>query len=139
MQLLRFDPAATFLSGTGLDKAQVQALEPTLSKHREEIVDIDVQMLAVRCQHPVASNRWMPRFYLMPERLLAEYQQDRRGSELARILAIAKRFQETLDRVSGAGHWRFVHGRSRADGCMLPAVLERTVARCSRQSTAHVF
>ena len=121
MQLLRFDPTAALLSGTGLDRAQVQALEPTLSKLREEIVDIDVQMLAGKLPTPSGKQPLDAAFYLMPERLLAEYQQDRRSSELARILAIAKRFQETLDRVVVLGiGGSYMGARALMDACCQP-------------------
>ncbi len=121
MQLLRFDPTAAFLTGTGLDRAQVQSLEPTLGKLREEIVDVDVQMLAGKLPIPAGKEPLDAAFYLMPERLLAEYQQDRRGSELARILAIAKRFQETLDRVVVLGiGGSYMGARALMDACCQP-------------------
>ncbi len=121
MQLLRFDPAATYLSGTGLDRAQVQGLEPTLAKLREEIVDVDVQMLAGKLPTPSGKQPLDAGFYLMPERLLAEYQQDRRGSELARILAIAKRYQESLDRIVVLGiGGSYMGARALMDACCQP-------------------
>lgn len=121
MQLLRFDPTAAFLPETGLDRAQVQSLEPTLNKLREEIVDIDVQMLAGKLPIPAGKQPLDAAFYLMPERLLAEYQQDRRGSELARILAVAKRFHETLDRVVVLGiGGSYMGARALMDGCCQP-------------------
>lgn len=72
MQLLRFDPTAAFLPGTGLERAQVQTLEPTLDRLREEIVDIDMQMLAGKMPVPSAKQPLDAAFYSMPERLLAE-------------------------------------------------------------------
>ncbi len=121
MQLLRFDPTAAFLPGTGLDRAQVQSLEPTLNKLREEIVDVDVQMLQGKLPIPEGKQPLDAAFYLMPERLLAEYQQDRRGSELARILAVAKRFQETLDRVVVLGiGGSYMGARALMDACCQP-------------------
>lgn len=121
MKLLRFDPTAAFLPGTGLERSQVQSLEPTLDKLREEIVDIDVQMLAGKLPTPAGKQPLDAAFYPMPERLLAEYQADRRGSELARILSIAKRFQETLDRVVVLGiGGSYMGARALMDGCCQP-------------------
>ena len=121
MQLLRFDPTAAFLSGSGLERSQVQALEPTLDKLREEVVDIDVKLLASKQPIPAAKDPLDAAFYLMPERLLAEYSSDRRGSELARIMAIAKRFQETLDRVVVLGiGGSYMGARALMDACCQP-------------------
>ncbi len=121
MQLLRFDPSAAFLSGTGLERGQVQSLEPMLDKLRQEVVDIDLQMLAGKIPTPANKQPLDAAFYLLPERLLEEYQQDRRGSELARILAISKRFQETLDRVVVLGiGGSYMGARALMDGCCQP-------------------
>lgn len=121
MQLLRFDPAAAFRSATGLESAQVQSLEGTLDKLRQEVVDVDMQMLEGKLPIPAPKQPLDAAFYSMPERLLAEYEQDRRGSELARILAVAKRFQEKLDRVVVLGiGGSYMGAKALLDGCCQP-------------------
>ncbi|MGN6136146.1 MAG: glucose-6-phosphate isomerase [Aureliella sp.] len=121
MELLRFDPAAAFLPNTGLDKAQVQSLEPTLDKLRQEIVDVDVQLLAGQGTIPAAKQPLDAAFYLLPERLLSEYEQDRQQSELGRILSVAKRFQQTLDRVVVLGiGGSYMGARALMDACCQP-------------------
>lgn len=121
MELLRFDPSAAFLPETGIQPSDVQALEPTLDKLRDEIVDIDVQMLAGKMPTPANKQPLDAAFYPLPERLLSEYEQDRRGSELARILSEAKRFQETLDRVVVLGiGGSYMGARALMDACCQP-------------------
>ncbi len=121
MSLLRFDPAGAYLPKTGLEAGQVQELAPTLAKLRDEIVDIDVQMFAGKMPTPASKQPLDSAFYDMPERLLAEYEKDRRGSELARILAIAKQFQESLDRVVVLGiGGSYMGARALMDSCCQP-------------------
>lgn len=121
MKLLRFEPAAAFLPGTGLESAQVQELEPVLAKLREEVVDIDVKMLAGKLPIPANKEPLDAAFYALPERLLSEYEQDRQGSELGRILAVAKRFQETVDRVVVLGiGGSYMGARALMDACCQP-------------------
>lgn len=121
MQLLRFDPAAAFFPGKGLESSQVQALEPVLAKLRDEVVDIDMQMLSGKLPTPANKQPLDAAFYPLPERLLSEYEQDRRGSELARILSVAKRFQEVLDRVVVLGiGGSYMGARALMDACCQP-------------------
>ena len=121
MQLLRFDPTAAYLPSTGLEPAQVQSLEPTLAKLREEMVDIDMQMLAGKLPIPESKQPLDAAFYSLPERLLAEYEADRKGSELGRILSVAKRFQERLDRVVVLGiGGSYMGARALLDACCQP-------------------
>ncbi|MFO1066441.1 MAG: glucose-6-phosphate isomerase [Pirellulales bacterium] len=121
MAMLRFDSSAAFIPATGLDAADVQSLEPTLEKLRDEVVDIDVQMLAGQIPTPDSKQPLDAAFYLLPEKLLGEYEKDRRGSELARILAAAKRFQEKLDRVVVLGiGGSYMGARALMDACCEP-------------------
>ena len=121
MDMLRFDPAAAFLPNTGLDAGQVQALEPMLDKLRDEVVDVDMQMFAGKLPTPANKQPLDAAFYDLPERLLREYEKDRRGSELGRILAVAKRFHQTLDRVVVLGiGGSYMGARALMDACCQP-------------------
>lgn len=121
MRLLRFDPSAAFFPGKGLEPSQVQSLEPMLARLRDEVVDIDTQMLAGTLPTPATKQPLDAAFYPLPERLLSEYEQDRRGSQLARILAVAKRFQQLLDRVVVLGSGGSYTGpRALMDACCQP-------------------
>lgn len=121
MQLLRFDPSATFLPGKVLEPSDVQTLEPILARLRDEVVDIDMRMLAGELPTPANKQPLDAAFYPLPERLLAEYESNRRGSRLARILAVAKRFQESLDRVVVLGiGGSYMGARALMDACCQP-------------------
>jgi len=121
MPLLRFDPSAAFIPTTGLEPADVQALEPMLDKLRQEVIDIDMQMLAGKLPTPADKQPLDAAFTSMPERLLAEYESNRRGSELGRILAEAKRFQESLDRVVVLGiGGSYMGARALLEACCQP-------------------
>ncbi len=98
-KLIRFDPAAAFSSGTGLDLGEFRALEATLDKCRDEICDLDVKMLTRQIATPESKQPLLAGFYLLPERQLADYVADRSGSELARILAVTKQMMANVDRV----------------------------------------
>ncbi|MGN6545425.1 MAG: glucose-6-phosphate isomerase, partial [Aureliella sp.] len=121
MRLLRFDPSAAFIPGKGLEPAEVQALEPMLARLRDEVVDIDLQMLEGKLPTPTNKRPLGGGFYPLPERLLADYEKDRRGSELARILAAGKRIPTMLDRVvvlgTGSPH---AGARALMDACCQP-------------------
>ncbi len=108
--MLRFDPTAAFLAQTGLEKSDVASLGPTLEKLRDEICDIDVKMLAGQIPTPDVKQPLDAGFYLLPERLLSEYEADRQGSELARILACTKQLMDPSGSRRGARNWRFLHG-----------------------------
>lgn len=121
MRLLRFDPSAAYIPGKGLEPAVVQALEPMLARLRDEVVDIDLQMLEGKLPTPTNKQPLGGAFYPLPERLLTDYEKDRRGSELARVLAAAKRIPTMLDRVVVLGVGS-PHAGARAlmDACCQP-------------------
>lgn len=121
MQLMRFDPSAAFLPETGLEPSQVQSLEPTLAMLRDEMVDIDMQILAGKLPIPDTKQPLDAAFYSLPERLLSEYESGRKSSELGRILGVAKRFQEQLDRVVVLGiGGSYMGARALLDACCQP-------------------
>lgn len=121
MQMLRFDPAAALLPGSGLDGAQLQELGPVLAKLRDEMLDVDLQMMAGKIPTPAGKQPLDAAFTDLPERLLAAYEKDRQGSELGRILAAAKRFQQTVDRVVVLGiGGSYMGARALMDACCQP-------------------
>jgi glucose-6-phosphate isomerase len=119
--LLRFDPSGSMIPGTGLEAAQVNALAPTLDKLRDEICDLDVKMLRGEVPTPDAKQPLDGGFYLMPERLLSEYEADRQGSELARILAKTKKLMSEVDRVVVLGiGGSYMGAKALMDACCQP-------------------
>ncbi len=121
MKMLRFDPSAAFLDGTGLTRSDVQKLEPQLEKLRDEMVDIDLRMLAGELPTPAEKQPLDAAFFPLPEKLLNEYQVDRRKSELGRIVETAKRLQAEVDRVVVLGiGGSYMGARALMDACCQP-------------------
>lgn len=113
MTMLRFDVTEVRWApqdGLQLDGPQsgfwqrgLAELGPQLERLRDEVCNIDVRM--VRGEIPIPDGK-LPLhvgFYSLPEQLLADYVEDRRGSEMARILAVTKRLMTEVDRVIVVG------------------------------------
>ncbi|MEM7476159.1 MAG: glucose-6-phosphate isomerase [Planctomycetota bacterium] len=119
--MLRFDPNAAFIPETGLEPGDVAGLGPQLERIRDEICDIDVKMLAGEIATPDSKQPLDAGFYILPERLLAEYEADRVGSELARILATTKAMMAEVDRVVVLGiGGSYMGARALMDACCQP-------------------
>lgn len=136
--LLRFDPGASFIPETGLDASQVSALAPQLEQCRDEICDIDVKMLAGEIPTPDSKQPLDAGFYLMPERLLSEYEADREQSELARILASTKKLMSEVDKVVVLGiGGSYMGARALMDSCCQPYFNE--LSRGDRGSRPRIY
>ena len=95
---LRFDPSGSFVSGTGLDAAQVAGMKERLLEVRDEVLKTDLQLFSSG-DVPADKQPLDAGFTELPERLLDHYHSDRDNSELGQILATAKRIQDATDRV----------------------------------------
>ncbi|MFN3193681.1 MAG: glucose-6-phosphate isomerase [Aureliella sp.] len=138
MALLRFDPAAAFIPETGLEPSDVSSIGSQLEKLRDEICDIDVKMLAGEIAVPDSKQPLDAGFYLMPERLLSEYEADRQGSELARILAVTKQLMTEVDRVVVLGiGGSYMGARALMDACCQPYFNE--LSRGERGSRPRIY
>ncbi|MFK7738289.1 MAG: glucose-6-phosphate isomerase [Pirellulaceae bacterium] len=136
--LLRFDPSAAFLSDTGLEPSDVASLSAQLEKLRDEVCDIDVKMLSGEIATPDSKQPLDAGFYLLPERLLSEYEADRQGSELARILAVTKQLMTEVDRVVVLGiGGSYMGARALMDACCQPYFNE--LSRGERGSRPRIY
>jgi glucose-6-phosphate isomerase len=136
--MLRFDPTAAFLPETGLESADVAGLSPQLEKLRDEICDIDVKMLAGDIPTPDSKQPLDAGFYLLPERLLAEYESLREASELGRILATTKQMMSEVDRVVVLGiGGSYMGARALMDACCQPYFNE--LSRGERGSRPRIY
>lgn len=137
-QLLRFDPSSAFIPNTGLEPADVASLEPTLEMHRDEICDTDVKMLSGQLPIPAEKQPLDAAFYLMPERLLADYEAQRAESELGRILAVTKVLMADVDRVVVLGiGGSYLGAKALMDSCCQPYFNELT--RGERGSRPRIY
>ncbi len=101
---LSYDPTACFIAGTGLDKADLAALAPKLKAAKDEVL-AEAKLWAE--QGNDAANKAQPAdkqpldagFMDLPDRLLADYKKDRKGSELGHILRVAERLRESVDKI----------------------------------------
>ncbi len=136
--MLKFDPSGAFLSETGLSPGDVAAIGPQLEQLRDEICDIDVKMLAGEIATPDSKQPLDAGFYLLPERLLAEYESDRQGSELGRLLAVTKRLMAEVDRVVVLGiGGSYMGPRAIMDACCQPYFNE--LSRGDRGSRPRIY
>jgi glucose-6-phosphate isomerase len=82
----------------GITQAQIDGLTQSLEAARAEVF-ADLKMFADGADVPEEKNPLDAGFHEMPERILDEYQSNREGSELGRILAVAAKLRERVDKV----------------------------------------
>lgn len=95
---LTYDPRATFIEKTGIAQTDLDKLAPRLEAARRDVLD-DVRLWQSGAAVPTEKQPLDAGFLELPERLLAEYDEQRDKSELGRILATARRLADQVDRV----------------------------------------
>lgn len=106
---LRFDPSGAYLKALGIQESDVNRVAKELESIRDSIASAK------------APDSLETAFYNEPKRLLLEYQEDRHGSELARLFKVANRMHAAVDRVVVIGIDGVDCGaRSFLDGCCQP-------------------
>lgn len=137
-QLLSFDASGSMIPDTGLDQSQIASLGPKLELLRDEICDLDVKMLDGAIPVPTSKQPLDAGFYLLPEKLLSQYEADRQGSELARILAKTKSLMAELDRVVVLGiGGSYMGAKALMDACCQPYFNE--LSRGERGSRPRIY
>jgi glucose-6-phosphate isomerase len=118
---LTYDPAGVFLDRRGIARADLVELSPKLEAARREVAVVDADIFAGDGTIPAAKLPLDAGFYQMPERLLVEYEQHAANSELGRILAVAARLRESVDRVVVLGiGGSYMGARALMDACCEP-------------------
>jgi glucose-6-phosphate isomerase len=118
---ITYDPAGTFLENTGIRQEDLRALYPRLEAARREFLDTDLRLYANKSTIPPEKDPLDAGFFELPERMLAEYQQSRHQSELGRILKVAHRLRETVDRVVVLGiGGSYMGAKALMDACCEP-------------------
>lgn len=121
MEMLRFDPSGAYVGEHGLQAAQVTALLPRLHTIREQICGPESEMLAGSRPIPPEYDPLDAAFFPLPEKLLAEYQADRKGSELGRIFKLAHQLHAAVDRVVVLGiGGSYMGAKALMDSCCQP-------------------
>jgi glucose-6-phosphate isomerase len=136
--MLRFDPSLAYLPFTGIESTDVAGMGARLERLRDEISDIDVKMLAGQIPTPDSKQPLDAGFYLLPERLLSEYEADRGGSELGRVLAVTKQMMTEVDRVVVLGiGGSYMGAKALMDACCQPYFNE--LSRGERGSRPRIY
>ncbi len=120
MSRIQFDPRGAFVSGTGVTPEDYAALHPRMEEIRREVAETDMQLYASG-NIPAEKKPLDAAFFDLPQRLLAEYRQQRDTSELGRLLKIARRLQESVDRVVVLGiGGSYMGARALMEACCQP-------------------
>ena len=98
MPLLSYNPAAAVIDGTGMSPDDLKNLAPQLDAARQETL-ADAELWQNGGPVPENKRPLDAGFIHLPERLLADYKAKRQESELGRVLAVAHRIRESVDRV----------------------------------------
>ncbi len=121
IELIRYDSTGCLLNETGISLDDIASLSGQLAKLRDEVAVDDVQLYANPDQIPPEKQPLDAAFYEMPERLLAEYRENRGESDLGRILATASRLRQMVDRVVVLGiGGSYMGARALMDACCEP-------------------
>ena len=112
----------------GITQAQIDGLTQSLEAARAEVF-ADLKMFADGADVPEEKNPLDAGFHEMPERILDEYQSNREGSELGRILAVAAKLRERVDKVVVLGiGGSYMGARALMETCCQPYHNELTRA-----------
>ena len=124
---LSVDLSGCWLDEHGITKLQFAELANRLEAVRDETVLTDVKLLQSE-SIPVEKVPLDGRFYQLPERLLTQYAEDRRGSELAQILSVARQLQDSSEAVVILGiGGSYMGAKAILDGCCEPYYNELSV------------
>jgi glucose-6-phosphate isomerase len=105
LEPLRFDPFGSYVEKYGVSKSEVFALAKELEPVRDSMIGMALDT----------------GFYTRPHRLLSEYENDRRGSELGRLFRVATHMHTIVDRMVVVGDsGSFIGARALMEGCCQP-------------------
>ena len=129
LEPIHYDPLGCFIEDYGISLASLQGLAPSLYAARDETL-ADAELWLAGDPVPEEKQPLDAGFLGMPERILAEYRQQRDQSELGRILATADRLQDSVDRVVVLGiGGSYMGARGLMDACCHPFHNELTRAQ----------
>ena len=121
LEPLRFDPKGAFIGNHGIDPADVREISAKLESIRDAMMGEELQMLAGEIPTPANYQPLDAGFIPLPERLLKEYEADRKQSELGRLFRLANRLQEQVDRVVVLGiGGSYMGAKALMDACCQP-------------------
>ncbi|MDP1562269.1 MAG: glucose-6-phosphate isomerase [Pirellulaceae bacterium] len=105
----------------GISSGDIEGLYPELAKIRDQVFSHELPLYYANSGVPDA---WQPLdagFIELPQRLLSDYQTQREASELGRILSVAKRLRDQVDRVVVLGiGGSYMGARAILESCCQP-------------------
>jgi glucose-6-phosphate isomerase len=117
---IKYDPSGVFIDEHGIKRSHLAELAPRLEAARAETL-ADVELWNRKGTVRPEKQPLDAGFIELPERLLAAYKTDRRGSELGRILATAARLRDAVDRVVVLGiGGSYMGARALMEACCHP-------------------
>lgn len=135
---LAFDSTGAFLPQHGISPNDVESLYPELEAIRDRMFGEEMEMLTGGLTIPQEMQPLDAAFIDLPNRLLSEYEADRKGSELARLFRTCKRLHETVDRVVVLGiGGSYMGARALMDSCCQPYWNE--LSRAQRGSRPRMY
>jgi len=135
---LIYCPDAAFVEGTGLSRGDLALLEPQLEQARKEMLETDLSLYSGSGDIPDEKQPLDAGFHELPNRILAEYQQQGDESELGRILSTADRLQQTVDRVVVLGiGGSYMGARAIMDVCCHP--YHNEISRLQRDGRPRMY
>ena len=104
----------------GVTETELAALRPAIQQAQKEVLEADAKAYAsgkiAEEKQPLDHG-----FLDLPDRLLAEYQEKRAGSELGRIMTAAAKLREQVDRVVILGiGGSYMGAKALMDACCQP-------------------
>jgi glucose-6-phosphate isomerase len=128
---LRYDCSGAMVPGTGLSPEDLARLSPRLEQARAEVL-ADARLWQSGGKFPPVKEPLDAGFVELPERLLTEYRESRATSQIARILASARKLDGLVDRVVLLGiGGSYMGARALFEACCHPYYNELTRAERS--------
>jgi glucose-6-phosphate isomerase len=120
MNPLSFNPSGLFIPGSGVTSADWENLAPRLQEVQQEILETDERLYAAG-DIPAEKQPLDHGFIRLPEQMLETYRRHREESELGEVLQIAKRMQDSVDRVVVLGiGGSYMGARALLESCCQP-------------------
>ncbi len=117
---LRYDPSGVMIRGKGLSPSDLERLAPRLQRARADVL-ADVESWRSGDKIPPEMQPLDAGFITMPVRLLEEYRETRATSQLQRILSVARKLSDAVDRVVVLGiGGSYLGGRALLEACCHP-------------------
>jgi glucose-6-phosphate isomerase len=136
-RLITFDPAGAINPLHGLQPQDLAALAPSLERARQEVLVEDARHYRDRTAPP-EKQPLDHGFFELPERLLADYRQDQKQSELGRILVTAERLKKLVDKVVVLGiGGSYMGAKALLEACCRPYYGE--LARADRGECPRIY